>query len=121
MALLQALVLVLFFGDRLHRPAECRLVSCACRSEPGGRRERKWPASIKDILWKAAAVFLVFGVIDLVRQKRRFTKDLRMSKQEIKEESKETEGNPLIKGKIRRMQRDLARRRMMQEVPRRPR
>jgi|SRR5580704_174384 flagellar biosynthetic protein FlhB len=73
-------------------------------------------ASIKDILWKAAGMFLVFGLIDLFRQKRKFMKDLKMSKQEVKEESKETEGNPLIRGKIRRLQRDLARRRMMQNV-----
>ena len=73
-------------------------------------------ASIKDILWKAAGMFLVFGLIDLFRQKRKFMKDLKMSKQELKEESKETEGNPLIRGKIRRLQRDLARRRMMQNV-----
>ena len=73
-------------------------------------------ASIKDILWKAAAVFLVFGLIDLFRQKRKFMKDMRMTKQEVKQESKENEGSPLIKGKIRRLQRDLARRRMMQNV-----
>jgi len=72
--------------------------------------------SIKDILWKAAWVFLVFGLIDLFRQKRKFNKDLRMSKHEVKQESKENEGSPLIKGKIRRLQRDLARRRMMQNV-----
>jgi len=73
-------------------------------------------ASIKDILWKAAAMFLVFGLIDLFRQKRKFMKELRMTKHEVKEESKENEGSPLIKGKIRRLQRDLARRRMMQNV-----
>jgi flagellar biosynthetic protein FlhB len=73
-------------------------------------------ASIKDVLWKAAGMFLVFGLIDLFRQKRRFMKDLRMTKQEVKEESKDTEGNPLIRGKIRRLQRDLARRRMMHNV-----
>jgi flagellar biosynthetic protein FlhB len=73
-------------------------------------------ASIKDILWKAAAMFVVFGLIDLFRQKRKFMKDLRMTKHEVKEESKENEGNPFIKGKIRRLQRDLARRRMMQNV-----
>jgi flagellar biosynthetic protein FlhB len=67
-------------------------------------------------MWKAAAVFLVFGLIDLFRQKRKFNKDLRMSKHEVKQESKENEGSPLIKGKIRRLQRDLARRRMMQNV-----
>jgi len=52
----------------------------------------------------------------LFRQKRKFMKDLRMTKHEVTEESKENEGNPLIKGKIRRLQRDLARRRMMQNV-----
>jgi flagellar biosynthetic protein FlhB len=73
-------------------------------------------AAIKDLLWKAAAVFLVFGLIDLFRQRRRYTKGLKMSKQEVKEEAKESEVNPHVKGKIRRMRRDLARRRMMKEV-----
>jgi len=73
-------------------------------------------ASIKDILWKAAAMFLLFGFIDFVRQKRKFMKDLRMTKQEVKEEMKDTEGNPHVRGKIRRLQRDLARRRMMHNV-----
>jgi flagellar biosynthetic protein FlhB len=73
--------------------------------------------SIKDLLWKAAALFIVFGVLDLVRQRRRFTKQLRMSKQELKDEVKEMEGNPQIRGKIRQLRRDLARRRMMKAVP----
>jgi flagellar biosynthetic protein FlhB len=73
-------------------------------------------SSIKDILWKAVGLFLLFGFVDLFRQRRHFMKDLRMTKQEVKEEHKESEGNPQVKGKIRRLQRDLARRRMMQEV-----
>jgi flagellar biosynthesis protein FlhB len=72
--------------------------------------------SLKDLLWKAAAVFVVFGFIDLVRQKKRFTKDLKMTKQEVKEESKENEVSPQVKGRIRRMQRDASRRRMMKDV-----
>jgi flagellar biosynthetic protein FlhB len=72
--------------------------------------------AIKDLLWKAAAVFLVFGLIDLFRQRRKYTKGLKMSKQEVREEAKESEVNPHVKGKIRRMRRDLARRRMMKEV-----
>ena len=44
-------------------------------------------------------------------------KKLKMSKQEIRDEHKEVEGNPQTKMRIRRMQRDLSRRRMMQEVP----
>jgi flagellar biosynthetic protein FlhB len=73
-------------------------------------------ASLKDILWKAAGLFLLFGFIDLFRQRQHFMKDLRMTKQELKEENKESQGNPLVKGKIRRLQRDFARRRMMKEV-----
>jgi flagellar biosynthesis protein FlhB len=73
-------------------------------------------ASIKSILWKAAGMFLVFGLIDLFRQKRKFTKNLKMTKQEVKEEAKDMDGNPHVKGKIRRLQRDIARRRMMHNV-----
>jgi flagellar biosynthetic protein FlhB len=73
-------------------------------------------ASLKQLLWKAAAVFVVFGLVDLFRQRRRFMKDLRMSKQEVKDEAKDMEGNPLVRGKIKRLRRDLARRRMMKEV-----
>ena len=72
--------------------------------------------ALKNLLWKAAGVFLVFGIIDLYRQRRRYTKGLRMSKQEVKEEAKENEVNPQVKGKIKRLRRDLARRRMMKEV-----
>jgi flagellar biosynthetic protein FlhB len=77
---------------------------------------QKVGAAMKDLLWKGAAVFLVFGLVDLFRQRRRFTNDLRMTKQEVKQEHKEAEGNPQVKGKIRRLRRDLARRRMMAEV-----
>lgn len=70
-----------------------------------------------EVLWKGTALLIVFGVIDLFRKKRRFLKDMRMSKQELKDELKETEGNPQIKLRIRRIQRDLRRRKMMAEVP----
>jgi len=74
-------------------------------------------ASLKAFLWKAAFLFLAIGVLDFMRVSRRHNKSLRMSKQEVREELKETEGNPQIKGRIRRIQRDLARRNMMKEVP----
>jgi flagellar biosynthetic protein FlhB len=69
-----------------------------------------------EVLWKAAAFFVLFGVIDLFRQKRRFAKQMKMSKQELRDEVKETEGNPQIKMRIRRLQRDVRRRRMMEDV-----
>jgi len=73
--------------------------------------------SLESLLWKAAFLFVIFGVVDLVRQKSRYQRDLRMSKQEIRDEMKEVDGNPLMKSRIRRLRRDLARRNMMREVP----
>lgn len=73
--------------------------------------------SIRELLWKAAAVFVFFAAIDYARQRRRYMKQLMMSKQEIKEEVKESEGNPHVRGKIKRLRRDLLRRRMMKAVP----
>jgi len=72
---------------------------------------------LETLLWRSAAVFLVIGVIDLFWQRHRYTKQLRMSKQEVREESKEQEGSPHLKARIRRLQRDLSRRRMMKDVP----
>jgi flagellar biosynthetic protein FlhB len=73
--------------------------------------------ALVELLWKASGVFLIFGVVDLVRQRKRYQKDMRMSRQEVREEAKESEGSPQIKQRIRRMQRDLLRRQMMKEVP----
>jgi flagellar biosynthetic protein FlhB len=52
----------------------------------------------------------------MLRAQRRYTAQLRMSKQEMREESKDLEGNPQVKARIRRLQRDLLRRQMMKEV-----
>ena len=73
--------------------------------------------ALRNIMWKAAAVFMVFGSVDLFRQYRKHMAGLRMSKQEIREEMKRQEGDPMIKARIRRLRRDLLRRRMMKEVP----
>jgi flagellar biosynthesis protein FlhB len=74
-------------------------------------------ASLLSLLWKGAFAFFVFGCIDLFRQTRRYHRDLRMSRQEIKEEHKESEGDPQIKMRIRRLRRELLRRKMMAQVP----
>jgi flagellar biosynthetic protein FlhB len=74
-------------------------------------------AVLATLLWRAAELFLVVGLIDLVWQQRRYNKQLKMSKQEIRDESKEQEGNPQIKARVRRIQRDMARKQMMKEVP----
>jgi flagellar biosynthetic protein FlhB len=73
--------------------------------------------SIGDLLWKAVYVLMIWGSYDLFRQTRRFNQDMRMSKQEIRDESKESDGNPQVKQKIRRIQRDALRQKMMTKVP----
>ena len=62
-----------------------------------------------------AMVFL--AAIDFAYQKWQFAQKLKMTKQEVKEEHKQSEGDPLIKSRIRKVQMEVARRRMMQEVP----
>ncbi|GIU74410.1 MAG: flagellar biosynthesis protein FlhB [Bryobacteraceae bacterium] len=73
--------------------------------------------AISDLLWKAAALFLVWGAFDLFRQRRRYLRDLRMTKQEVREEYRQNEGSPEVKARIRRLRRELLRRRMMSEIP----
>lgn len=74
-------------------------------------------ASLSSLLFRSAGLLLVWGAIDLFKQKRRYMKELRMTKQEIREEWKQNEGNPEVKMRLRRIRRDLLRRRMMSEVP----
>ena len=69
-----------------------------------------------NLLWKGVAFFLLFGMIDMFRQQRRFNQQMKMSKQEVRDELKDTEGNPQIKMRIRRLQRDARRRRMMEDI-----
>ncbi len=62
-------------------------------------------------------ILIILAIFDYMYQKYDFEKNLRMSKQDIKDEYKKTEGDPLIKGKIREKQRRMAVQRMMQDVP----
>ncbi|MFZ5981432.1 MAG: flagellar biosynthesis protein FlhB [Candidatus Zixiibacteriota bacterium] len=69
------------------------------------------------IALKIGAAILVIGILDYAYQKYEFEKSIKMSKQEIKDEYKDTDGSPQIKSRIRQLQREMARRRMMQEIP----
>lgn len=66
---------------------------------------------------KISMFFLIVGFADLFYQKMKFKKDMRMSKQEVKDEFKNSEGDPQIKGKIRQKMREVSQRRMMQALP----
>jgi len=78
---------------------------------------RQVGTSLTSLLWRGAGLFVVFGLIDLARHRRRYKQDLRMSRQEVREEYKESESNPQMKMRIRRLMRDRIRRNMMKEVP----
>jgi flagellar biosynthetic protein FlhB len=67
---------------------------------------------------RAAAALVVLGVLDYGFQRWQYERDLRMSKQEVKEEMKRLEGNPRIRERRRAIQRQIATQRMMQAVPR---
>ncbi|MBK7258333.1 MAG: flagellar biosynthesis protein FlhB [Ignavibacteriae bacterium] len=66
---------------------------------------------------KSGLAFLVLAVADYFFQRFEHERDLKMSKEEVKEETKSTEGDPAVKGRIRSIQRRIAYRRMMQDVP----
>ena len=71
---------------------------------------------IFDLSIKLAISLFVIALFDYIYQRWEFEKSIRMSRQEIKEEYKQLEGDPQLKSKIRQRQRELARRRMMSEV-----
>ncbi len=62
-------------------------------------------------------VLIILAIIDYIYQRWEMERNLMMTKEEVKEELKDLEGNPLIKSRIRGLQREMARKRMMQEVP----
>jgi flagellar biosynthetic protein FlhB len=72
---------------------------------------------VNDALRRASFVLVGLGAVMLIRERGRYNKRLRMSKQEIRDEAKEMDGNPQIKARVRRIQRDMRRRNMMKEIP----
>ena len=68
------------------------------------------------LLWVSAGMLLIAG-FDVPYQLWQYAKQLKMTREEVRQEMKEAEGSPELKGQIRRMQREIASRRMMQDVP----
>ena len=73
--------------------------------------------TVINIAFKISIVFLVLAFADWFYQKHKFKEDMKMTKQEVKDEYKNAEGNPQIKGQIRRKMQEASRRRMMQQLP----
>lgn len=117
-ALVQALILLPLFAGAIYAVVTDQLqVYMALPMASVAAGVHQVTGSLQGLLWKGASLFFVFGCLELAREKKRQMGELRMTKQEIKDEMKESEGNPQIKAKIRSLRRDQARQRMMQEVP----
>ena len=71
-----------------------------------------------DLAWQAGLVLLAWSGVDYLLQRQTFEKSLRMTKQEVKQESKDTDGNPQVKGRIRRLRRELLRRSLQKAIQR---
>ena len=72
---------------------------------------------IIDLGLRIAAAYMVIAFIDLIYQRRKFNKDMMMTKKEVKDEYKNSEGDPAVKGAQKRRMMEASRRRMMQQLP----
>jgi flagellar biosynthetic protein FlhB len=71
-----------------------------------------------EVGWKASLVLLAWAVVDYLFERQRHESELKMSRQEVKDEYKETEGNPVIKQRIRRLMQRMRRRKMLEDTKR---
>ncbi len=69
------------------------------------------------VMIKTVWVLAVIAIVDFAYQKWQHEKSMKMTKEEVKEENRSTEGDPMVKARIRSVQREMARKRMMQDVP----
>ncbi len=69
-----------------------------------------------ELTWKIAIIYSLFAAADFIYQKLHFKKEMMMTKQEVKEENKQADGDPLIKSRIRKVQFMISRNRMMRDV-----
>lgn len=99
--ILQGAPLILH-SSRLHSRAALALMGQLCFS----------------LAWQSGLVLLAWSGVDFLLQRQTYEKSLRMTKQEVKQESKDTDGNPVIRGRIRRLRREMHRRALRKEVQR---
>jgi len=69
------------------------------------------------IVFRTCLLLIILAIFDYLYQRWEYEKNLKMSKQEVKDEFKQTEGDPIIRARIKRLQREAARKRMMASVP----
>ena len=69
------------------------------------------------IVIKVCLIMMVVALLDYAYQKWKFLEDQKMTKKDVKDETKQTEGDPMVKSRIRQLQHEAARKRMMADVP----
>jgi flagellar biosynthetic protein FlhB len=74
-------------------------------------------ALILGMLIRVIAGLIIIAAIDVAFQKYKYNQDMKMTKQQVKQENKDTEGSPEMKANRRRVQQEMASKRMLQEVP----
>jgi flagellar biosynthetic protein FlhB len=109
-ALLVYLALAVVIRDWSELPALLHASRSAVLAVAGAR--------LFEVAWKAALVLLVWSAADYLLERWRHENELKMSRQDLRDEFKETEGNPAVKMRIRRLQRQARRRRMLKDVER---
>ncbi len=73
-------------------------------------------ALLKRTIWTVLGIFAVFAAVDYIWQRYQHEKRLRMTKQEVRDEAKQREGDPKVKSRIRQIQREVAQRRMFEAI-----
>lgn len=88
-------------------------------SRVGVRSSLGWMlARMFEISWKGCLVFILWSGFDVLISRLSFERQIRMTRQEVREDFKEMEGHPAVRGRIRRLQREMRRRRMLRDVAR---
>jgi flagellar biosynthetic protein FlhB len=107
---------LLYLASGILRRDWLQLLHASAMGLPG---EMHWLADVLyELSWKGGMVLLAWSAVDYGLQRWNYERSLRMSKQEVRDEYKELEGNPTTRGRIRRLRRDLRRKRMLQQVRR---
>ena len=83
---------------------------------PSETMDRIWIIALK-LVGAVLAILTIIAALDYVYQRFTFLKQMRMTKQEVKDENKQTEGDPMVKGRLRQIRMERARQRMMASVP----
>ena len=116
--LVKAIIKIIVLSVILYQLLSSEIVSVAQMTDLAP--EAAFAFTLKEVMGIVLKVGMLFAAIagfDYFYQWYSYEKQIKMSKQELKEEFKQTEGNPEIKGRIRNLQRSMARNRMMQAVP----